>query len=286
MDTVSRDELQELRARAYGPGADIDQDAAALRRLHELESLNRDWADAEAGAPAAQPPPNAPIVVRVPAPADEPIPMPSDPTAAAAFPGESEPAVTTAAPASESETKIEAGSEGPQKRRLSRGVKILWALSVAASAAAAAAITFGLTYIAPVNVSSGAEQIATLEPAATIELPAGWMGAGPSSRVYEFYGLTLFETTGGFYGPMGTDCFAAVVTESIPEADSSRDNWSYDGMMYSDCRMGDFPATVEVPVGSGTPEDIRSQFPENSVLQFVMDGDRIGVFLDSGQPSD
>ncbi|MGA7149614.1 MAG: hypothetical protein WBX17_14145 [Microbacterium sp.] len=269
---MSRDELQELRARAYGPGADIDQDAAALRRLHELESLNRDWADAEAGAPASQPPPSGPIVVRVAAPVDEPVPAPIP--------------QTTAAPASEPETKIEPGSEGPQKRRLSRGVKILWALSVAASAAAAAAITFGLTYIAPVNVSSGAEQIATLEPAATIELPTGWMGAGPSSRVYEFYGLTLFETTGGFYGPMGTDCFAAVVTESIPEADSATDNWSYDGMMYSDCRMGDFPAAVEVPVGSGSPADVRSQFPEDSVLQFVMDGDRIGVFLDSDQPSD
>ena len=268
MDTVSRDELQELRARAYGPGADIDQDAEALRRLHELENLSRERADAE--ATAAEPPPRAPIVVRVAAPTEEPVPTPAAPTAVAPSPGVSEPAVTSAAE-----------PVPPKKPGLSRGIKILWGLSVAASAAAAAAITFGLTYIAPVNVSSGAEQIATLEPAATIEIPAGWMGAGPSSRVYEFYGLTLFETTGGFYGPMGTDCFAAVVTESIPEADSSMESWSYDGMMYSDCRMGDFPATVEVPVGSGSPEDIRSRFPEESVLQFVMDGDRIGVFLDS-----
>ena len=269
MDTVTRDELRALRARAYGPAADIEQDASALRRLHELEALDRE----PVGTPAiteapADPPLRAPDVVRLPPSTEKPVPTPTAPPDAVSALEESVP--------------VAAGGEGGRKRRLSTGVKILWALSVAASAAAAAAITFGLTYIAPVNVSSGAEQIATLEPSSAIEIPVGWMGAGPSSRFYEFYGLTLFETAGGFYGPMGgTDCFAVVVTETIPDVDSSSDTWTYDGMMNSGCRMGDFPATVEVPVGSGSPEDIRSQFPEDSVLQFVADGDRIGVFLDT-----
>jgi hypothetical protein len=267
MDTVSRDELQELRARAYGPAADIEQDPAALRRLHELESRSREWTDAETDAPAVAEPSPAPIVVRVAASTDEPSPPPI-PQRPAATPAEAESAVTTS-------------TKRPKERRLSRGVKILWALSVAASAAAAAAITFGLTYIAPVNVSSGAEQIATLEPTSAIELPAGWMGAGASSRVWDYYGLSLFETTGGYYGPMGTGCFAAVVTERIPDPETTVDSWSYDGMMYSGCRMGDFPATVELPVDSSSPEAIRAQFPEDSVLQFVLDGDRVGVFLDS-----
>ena len=38
MDTATLDELRALRARAYGPSADIDQDPAAVRRLHELEA--------------------------------------------------------------------------------------------------------------------------------------------------------------------------------------------------------------------------------------------------------
>src|SRR3954451_4697205 len=37
MDAVERDELRALRARAYGPAADIHDDPAALRRLQELE---------------------------------------------------------------------------------------------------------------------------------------------------------------------------------------------------------------------------------------------------------
>lgn len=273
MDTVSRDELQELRARAYGPGADIEQDAAALRRLHELETQSRAATDAAAGATAAEPPSPAPIVVRAEAPIEAPVPAPGVPTtpaAAKSSPEEPEPATTAAA-----------DLVPPKKRRLSRGIKVLWALSVAASAAAAAAITFGLTYIAPVNVSSGAEQIATLQPVPAIPIPPGWMGAGPSSRVWQFNGLTLFETSGGFYGPTGTDCIAAAATETIPEADSTPDSWTYNGMMYSACRVGDFPTSLELPVDSSSPDDIRAQFPEDSALQFVLEGDRIGVFLDT-----
>ncbi|WP_460788413.1 hypothetical protein [Microbacterium lacusdiani] len=37
MDVDTDDELRMLRARAYGRGADIQQDQHALRRLHELE---------------------------------------------------------------------------------------------------------------------------------------------------------------------------------------------------------------------------------------------------------
>src|SRR5690606_7508521 len=38
MDTERVDELDVLRARAYGPAADIDDDPAAIRRLEELEA--------------------------------------------------------------------------------------------------------------------------------------------------------------------------------------------------------------------------------------------------------
>jgi hypothetical protein len=38
MDAATRDELRVLRARAYGPSADIDQEPSAIQRLRELES--------------------------------------------------------------------------------------------------------------------------------------------------------------------------------------------------------------------------------------------------------
>ena len=39
IDTAAHDELRMLRARAYGPAADIDRDPTAAERLRELESL-------------------------------------------------------------------------------------------------------------------------------------------------------------------------------------------------------------------------------------------------------
>ena len=50
-------ELQRLRARAYGPGADIRDDSLALQRLSELENLRR--ADASTPAPPADDAPPA-----------------------------------------------------------------------------------------------------------------------------------------------------------------------------------------------------------------------------------
>jgi hypothetical protein len=51
--------------------------------------------------------------------------------------------------------------------------------------------------------------------------------------------------------------------------------------VYSGCRVGDFPATVQFSIGSNAPQELRDRYPDGSSLQFVFDGDRIGVFLDS-----
>lgn len=156
----------------------------------------------------------------------------------------------------------------------------MWGLSVVAAAALASGITYAATSMAPVSTSSGAPQIATLEPSPLVEVPAGWFGAGPSSRGFEFYGLTLFESAHGYVGT-GSDCFMAVPTEHLPADDADPNSWSMSGPMYSGCRVGAFPATVAVPVDSGMPEELRDRFPPGSALQFVLDGDRMGVFLDS-----
>ena len=89
---------------------------------------------------------------------------------------------------------------GEPRRRLSWGVRLLWAASIVASAGIATAITYGLLAMSPVSASSGAPQVATLHPAPLVEVPSGWFGAGPSSRAWEFHGLTLFETSNGMFG--------------------------------------------------------------------------------------
>ncbi|HET8926776.1 MAG TPA: hypothetical protein VFN24_02990 [Microbacterium sp.] len=86
MDDTLTDELRTLRARAYGPAADIHDDPAALERLRQLESWGRtpprppDPASsppaADAGAPnpetadrtPASPPPASPAPAVAPAP--------------------------------------------------------------------------------------------------------------------------------------------------------------------------------------------------------------------------
>lgn len=276
MDAATLDELHALRARAYGPAADIDQDPAAVRRLAELEALRSGSAATRA---AAAPVEASPVPER--APVTPPAP-PVEPPPALIAPVPAEIAVPPT-PAAEVVTDA-AGADGaasdsrpPRRRR----VGLWWALSLVAVAALAAGATYAVTRVLPVAVSSGAEQIATLEPSATITVPDGWFGAGPSSTAYEFYGLTLFQTAYGVNGP-GSDCFTVIRTDQLPDEDADPNNWSINGSMYSGCRVGGFPATVEMPIDTSAPKELTDRYPIGGALQFVVDGDRIGVFLDEG----
>src|SRR4051794_13018106 len=71
-------ELADLRQRAYGPGADIDRDPDAVRRLGELEALAREQPEPTAAPePAREEQPTRP---RLGVPAenvDEPAPAAS-----------------------------------------------------------------------------------------------------------------------------------------------------------------------------------------------------------------
>ena len=262
MDAATLDELRTLRARAYGPSADIEQDPAALQRLRELEA-SRDAPD------AAVPDEQSEVPTHVePTPVEAPVPPPADDGAELFAIGES----------SETESDMPASARRRKPRRLSSQSVALWALSVLGAAALAAGLTYSLTSAPPVEASSGATQVDTLEPDPFIEVPAGWFGAGPSSMAFEYYGLTLFESTGGYTG-LGTDCFAVVATEQMPELDADPNSRTMSGIMYSGCGAGAFPATVQFVVDSNAPQQLRDRFPSDSALQFVFDGSRIGVFL-------
>lgn len=282
MSTAADEELRALRARAYGPTADIEDDPAALRRLQQLEARR-------------QPRPVAEDVVP-PAPAMEPID--SEPMRAA------EPLIRTRRSRRQPEdaegdalgvfaTSVDDADAAPPTvepaERLAawfsvRTTRILWVVAIVAAAAMSAAVTFALVKVTPVASSSGAPQIATLDANSDLVIPAGWMGVGPSSAVFDFYGLVIVESSGGYYnGSVGSDCLTVARADQVPDKDDfdSSNGWTYDGPMYTGCTVGAFPATVEVPFDSNVPKELTERFPDGTALQFVYEAERVGVFLDS-----
>ena len=286
MDAVD-EELRTLRARAYGPHADIANDPAAVRRLDELEALRTTRRAERMSADAA-----SPAAVDV-VPVDERMPDALTPGLSdldALFPAAPEVPSSTELPASPQlpasaehpaaaeETTTPQEPAGPRRHRR----RTLW-IAAATAAALAAGITYAVVSFAPVSASSGAPQISTLAPTNAIDVPVGFIGAVEDSPVFEFHGMTLF-VGGGFGGAAapGAACLLALDTTQIPAAaDFDSSGWSIDGNVYSGCGVGAFPATVEVPLTSEAPGDLTAAFPDGTALQFVLDGDRIGVFLDS-----
>jgi hypothetical protein len=52
--------------------------------------------------------------------------------------------------------------------------------------------------------------------------------------------------------------------------------------VYGGCGAGVFPATVEFVVAEGMPDAFVEQFPIGTSVQFVFDGENVGVFADRG----
>lgn len=272
MDAAASEELRRLRARAYGPNADITQDRAALRRLRELEEHRAETASEspDADAPASTTDDVTPLELLFPdagsvsangVAADR---IAADGELDADVPPSTEPAARASA------------------ARTRRRRRVLWTASVMASAALAASVTYALTGIVPVSASSGAAQIATLEPSAVVTVPAGWLGADDESQVFEFYGYTLFTGGEDYYPEPYSRCLFAVKTDQVPAGESfTSSSWTFEGRQYAGCGIGVFPAAVEVPFGDESPDELNAQFPSGIALQFVLDGDRVGVFLDS-----
>ncbi|MBW8761251.1 MAG: hypothetical protein JF592_01545 [Microbacterium sp.] len=270
MDAALDDELRVLRARAYGPAADIAGDPAAAMRLRELEDLR---AQAQSGVQIETAPP--PLAEEA-----------SDAAAGAAI--ATVPLVD--APLAHGPVLVEQEGEHPitgSRSFLLRHRRALWLSSVVASAAAAAAITYAAVSFSPVTVSSNAPQIATLTPSPLSEIPIGFFGLTEDSPVWDFHGLTFFVGASGLNGAVGNPCLNVFETDQLPTAEEvSSGSYGYGGISFSACQAGAFPATIEMPLdgpaGDIVPSALRTQFPEGKALQFVLDGDRIGVFLDSG----
>ena len=248
MDSSLRAELDTLRLRAYGRSANGALDPDTVRRLQELEAQAREDGSVHVDGAART----------------SELPVPSE-DALSTFPREARELPTAKTASSHAHGLVRRSWRGP-----SRVVLALWAVSVATSAAIAAAATFSVVGILPVVVVSDAPQIATLEPNSAITVPVGFSGAGASSVVYEFYGLTLFETSWNMsgVGGIGGDCFVAVLTSDIPEEENVQGGYTMSGPSYGGWRAGHFPRPP--PRGGGhAPPPQRGNHIAYTVMRVV-----------------
>lgn len=246
------EELRRLRARAYGPDADISTDPGALQRLAELEEQQR----REMPRPLVRAQEIEAAEIVAAEPDDAPVP--------------------------EAVADAEADEDLPRRGRpiRSRRVFWLWGVSLALVAALSSALTVVSVAILPVQTSAGVPQVATLKPEAGRAIPGIFGPASSDGRAYpDFYGMSAFVAYAQF-GPDGerNPCIFLTPTATIDELDSG----GYSGFSQAGCGAGAFPATMQFVVNSTVPDTFVARFPLGTSVQFVFDGENLGVFSDAG----
>ena len=254
MGTPVSDELRALRARAYGPEADIHLDPDAQRRLAELEEEHFRPALAVAAAPVPEPDREPEDVAEVEGTLDnsDPAPLGTD--------------------------------QPPRLVRLwrRRGIRpAAWIASVLLAAIVGAGVAYGAAVITPVPASSGLRQMTTLRPSTTVVVPVGFFGRTEGAPVFEYEGLTLFVSRLNFGEREDVECLDVLPTELVPTPREYDPTQGIEGPFYSECSAGVFPATVvfRLDDDQAAPFD---DLPEGRAVQFVLRGDRVGVYLDRG----
>lgn len=245
------DELQRLRARAYGPDADIAEDPAAVRRLAELEAQQRDAAE-----PAE---PAEPAHARQSEPQER------------AESGEESGTGETVQPDRE---QPDAARRPP---RIVRWLPALWAVSLLVVAAVAATMTFTSTaaVLRPVP-DAEARQVAVIELGSDFLAPRflGMEQRADSRGNRDWYGLTVLVVRDTWYGDTVDECLVIMRQDDVdPNSDS------LSGPLYTGCSAGGFSAVLQVRVNDAMPEELLEQFPVGTGLRFVLDGSRVGVFV-------
>jgi len=176
----------------------------------------------------------------------------------------------------------------PVRARLARAwrrrpVAIAWAASLVAVGILVGVTVYGAAAVRPVSPVTGATQVASLterDRTAPEWLDDWWGGDDSDVTAYEFRGLTAVRAEFGLFS-QGSDCLTLV------QSDGVGDDGSIEGNIYSGCRAGAFPAVVQFTIDSSSPEAIQAEFGLGTAVQFVLDGDTIGVFVDaSAQEAD
>lgn len=260
MGQSTAEELRALRARAYGPDADIDRDPAARLRLAELEASAR----AEMrGATGARPAPASGPAARHAADetsddladdaGDNPAGDAPDPARAsdsapapAAQPAPAEPAATAIRPLTRLFT--------------APGLGLLWVVSLVAAALVSSGVTLVISQQDP-------RLVTTLAAMPDAPWPEQFPGSNyGGAEVFEpFEGLTMVSMPWGVDGPR-RDAMCLYMVGTTPLQPT---------MM---CSVGSFPATTVIPVDRTAPEGLRARFALGTALQFVLQGDRVLVY--------
>ncbi|AXL13442.1 hypothetical protein DXT68_15870 [Microbacterium foliorum] len=283
LDADSERELRELRARAYGPRADIATDPIALRRLEQLEASRAAIPDSGVVSVDAR---SASVIAdgRVEDRAgDELLDRLGDDSLWDDDPDAASASAAGAADAAVGPGPAEHGAGRPA--RLGRKHRVLWVASVVASAAVAALVTFAVTSLQTVSTSSGAPQVDTLRLTPEGAIPPSWFGAGSDVASAEFAGLTIFETPGwtSESGDRVSDnrCLSVARTSDLPEEGEDEGDSYVGGPIYGTCGVASFPTALAVPFSDELPDELMERYPSGVAIQFVLDGDRVGVFVDS-----
>lgn len=242
------DELNRLRARAYGPDADIADDPAAVRRLAELEARQREAAESAERAESEQPGPEEKTG--------------SD--------GEGD------AGENPQHDREERDAARPPSR-IVRWLPALWAVSLLVVAAVAATMTFISTaaVLTPVP-DAQARQVAVIELGSDYLAPRflGMEQRGDSRGERDWYGLTILVVRGTWYGDTEDECLVV-----MRQADVDPNAESLSGPLYTGCSAGHLPALLQLRVNDAMPQELLEKFPVGTGLRFVLDGSRVGVFV-------
>ena len=255
MGPLEEDELRGLRARAYGPSADIDRDPAAMARLAELEA-----ATGTGDAPHRP----APDRDRN----DSPGPRPVAPTHA---PMTDATPVAEMAPAADGDAAGSAPS--PDLRRRPRWlVPALWAASLVATAVITAIVT-STASVPPATAPEGGTLVAVLAPDPSFSSDIfGTRGYG-AQGFEDFHGLTPIAVDDRWAASFGTDSCLMIVASGVAAGDDS----IYTGRWRTGCAAGPVPASVAMDLDSTVPAETSAAYAD-SVLLFVLDGDLVRVY--------
>ncbi|RKT33354.1 hypothetical protein DEU34_1945 [Microbacterium sp. AG1240] len=235
------DELRMLRARAYGPQADIHDDAAALERLRELE---------ERAFPAAEPDAEE---------AETPEPETPEP----------------GAPESDG-AELASVERASGWHRFVPTTRRGWVAVAAVCAAVAVVVTAAVTTAVVRTVQADPRTIATLPVDPTNDLADAFGGFStstqPSVAHTDFYGLTPIVIPG--WGETPGRCLVLTPTAGL---DAAANGWSSVGGM--NCEAGSFSSSVQFIVSAdyGIPAEFRDRFPDRTALRFVLEGSSVVV---------
>lgn len=282
------DELRLLRARAYGPDADIEGDPVALRRLDELEQQARPdasstaaWDTARDGAAAdpagtADPADDAqPVSARGRADALDGVredATSGHPVRAGSLSDQDSSAAATSRPDGETASSLEPGDSsigkitddelrpGAVRPPWWRRRPALWIASVVAAAVAASAVT-----LAAMPLTGGRVAVLQVDPDA--ERPANVFSSTGEQVVFEeFYGMTAAVAPQYWNRNEVLDCL--FVQRTAGDSQPSTGGCAGDG----------FPPTAALVVTSSFPRELRERFPDGTALQFQVKGSELHVY--------